>query len=347
MAYIRQETTIALDSMATEEFIRFIDNTFDIFNSRSTFAVGYKSPLRPENATAVFNYLDRVCQYLRNLRFESDQSVECSKRKMAIVGVLVATHSIKELYRMHLQKYSFFNTYRLSQDHLELLFNIIRRQGGWNNNPSARVLRGIFKGILFGSGCIPSNNGNVLPMNDTPCPTQFDTTSNPYPMDVFQPPEVLSEFKQTVIAYIAGWVVKKVKEKLDCTTCANTLETTACNHHEYGLINFKNNGGLRYPSNDLLTLLFFCEKLFSQKIKFEKIIILVVKKYGKIGTLFSSAKDHHMKLSSTLTSHYYTIIRLLAETYLHLRNHYECKKITRNNSTQRKKLCKLVLFKHQ
>lgn len=346
MAFLRLKGFENMDSEATEEFVLWINSVFDILNSRSTFAIGHRSPLRPENHEAIFFHLQTFCEYLMTVRHSNGEVVAFSRRKMGILGFLVACHSLKELYFRHFIKYPYFMTYRLSQDHLELLFNVIRRKGGWNNNPSARALKAIFRGVLFGSGCQATNNGNVIPLVETPSPDEF-SDDNKFPVEILYLTDTISELKKTVIAYIAGWVITKVKEKMDCELCNDSLITMTPMDPEYSLIHFKNQGGLKYPSKDLLLLLTTCEKLFLQKLKYERIMIAIHKKFGKIGTLFSNLEVHHLETCHSLSSHYNTLIQLSSETYLHVRCHHESKLITQKTISQRKKLTKLILFKNQ
>lgn len=36
-------------------------------------------------------------------------------------------------------------TYRLSQDYIEIFYGVIRRQGGYNNNPNTLQYKGMYK----------------------------------------------------------------------------------------------------------------------------------------------------------------------------------------------------------
>lgn len=50
--------------------------------------------------------------------------------------------------------------YKLSQDHLELFFQMIRLQGGCNNNPTARQFTAAYKKLLVHSEICYTGNGN-------------------------------------------------------------------------------------------------------------------------------------------------------------------------------------------
>lgn len=69
-------------------------------------------------------------------------------------------------------------TYRLSQDHLELFFGIIRRQGGYNNNPNTRQFQGIYRKLLGHLELRSSLSGNCIPLDNFPiltCASAIDT----------------------------------------------------------------------------------------------------------------------------------------------------------------------------
>ncbi|KAK7003178.1 THAP domain-containing 6-like protein [Biomphalaria glabrata] len=55
----------------------------------------------------------------------------------------------------------FVLTYTFSQDHLELLFNAVRRAGSWNNNPNVKLFQAKFEKILVRCGVQPGKTGNV------------------------------------------------------------------------------------------------------------------------------------------------------------------------------------------
>ncbi len=116
------------DSKATEEFIRLINDLFDIFNSRSTRAACYKKPLSATTVFKSFTRLDEGFSYLKGMRTAQNVPLTHIRKKTGIIGFLLDILSLKKLYTRHLaHRASFFCGYRLCQDHIELLFNCIRR----------------------------------------------------------------------------------------------------------------------------------------------------------------------------------------------------------------------------
>ena len=53
-------------------------------------------------------------------------------------------------------------TYHLSQDHIELVFNVVHSRGRWNNNPTARQFRAAYRQFLMKNYVKPQNSGNAV-----------------------------------------------------------------------------------------------------------------------------------------------------------------------------------------
>jgi len=58
----------------------------------------------------------------------------------------------------------FLPFYKLSQDHIELLFGSIRAHGGHNNNPTARQFKSAFKKLLIHAEVRDGGLGNCIPL---------------------------------------------------------------------------------------------------------------------------------------------------------------------------------------
>lgn len=115
------------NSEATEQFLRAFNDLFDIFNSRSTASWGFKSPLSASNWMVTVDFLDFCVEYLGKLTLSNGNKIVRSRKKAGLIGFLVSIKSLKRLVPHLLNRVSYFCTYRLCQDHLELLFNSIRR----------------------------------------------------------------------------------------------------------------------------------------------------------------------------------------------------------------------------
>lgn len=57
-------------------------------------------------------------------------------------------------------------TYKFSQDHLEMLFSVIRSHGGCNNNPTANQFKTALKKIISHAELSIPTTGNCIPIED-------------------------------------------------------------------------------------------------------------------------------------------------------------------------------------
>jgi len=181
--------------------------------------------------------------------------------------------------------------YKLSQDHVELLFGCIRRHGGNNNNPTARQFKVAIKKILIHSELCDIHTGNCIPLehisilhvlstnasedviNMSTRLSRMVTNTNPNivnneTVDQFQVisdhnylPNYcnISEFSENVIEYIAGYVVKQLRKKLHCEECIDALIDK--NNNINNLICVKNEGGLIQPAKTVIAICIKCEKI--------------------------------------------------------------------------------------
>ena len=127
------------DASGTIRFIRIVDRLFDLLNSRSPFGKGYKRPLFLHECTMWQKVINQSIEYLIKLKVTSGSLLATYRRKKFVLGFIIASKSIAELSFLLLTRpenpYRYVLTYKLSQDHLELLFACIRGKNGYNNNP--------------------------------------------------------------------------------------------------------------------------------------------------------------------------------------------------------------------
>lgn len=181
------------DSTGTVTFITLMNNYFDIMNSRKFHFYGYKRPIDSKNKLEIFSMLDELKSYIIQLKFHvktrrtltrRNQTprivIQISKKKAletinnrGFLGALICIESLKTLYTtliVEKQMLQYISTYRLSQDHLELFFGIIRKHGGYNNNPNVIQFRAAYKKTLnhlelrssFTGNCLPLDNFSIL-----------------------------------------------------------------------------------------------------------------------------------------------------------------------------------------
>ena len=156
-------------SYGTVKFICKIDMAFDMLNSRNPCDTGAKKPVTYNNLDTWQEALS-LANFIFELKDSCGRLLPNSPRKTAIWGFTVTLRSMAELSQ-HLLKHSvapfgYILTYKFSQDHLELLFNKIQRQCGWNNNPDVLQFKYALRAILLRNSIKPSKTGNFTPFDD-------------------------------------------------------------------------------------------------------------------------------------------------------------------------------------
>ena len=81
------------NSQATTEFMRFIDRTFDLLNSKSKFGLGYKKPLTKENKEEWTNIFLNSTQYLSSLTNIEGKSLITTQKRVGFLGFIVGMQS--------------------------------------------------------------------------------------------------------------------------------------------------------------------------------------------------------------------------------------------------------------
>ena len=130
--------------------------------------------------------------------------------------------------------YKYVMTYKFSQDHIELLFNKIRRHCGWNNNPDVLQFKYALRRMLIRNSIKPSNTGNCTDFNESLCdPSTFLTLSwkknesVPLDSDTHNDEETLevermlidmdetfpNDLRDNILYYISGFLVRKNASK--------------------------------------------------------------------------------------------------------------------------------------
>lgn len=371
---------------ATVRFIRIFDKLFDVLNSRNLKAAAFKRPIQASNWEEVAELLSSARKYIISLR-ESPNGKRMlnSNRKTGFLGFIVCIDSIVKLYNSLIvrNKLSFMCTYKFSQDHLELLFGKIRRLGGCNNNPSARQFCAAYKKLLVHNEIQDVMQGNCLPLQSVPILTVSSATATMDPPAVVQinqssigsrlvdqlnchtdhdytyiPDRAhLSVCGQKIVAYIAGFVVFKLSNSLQCEKCISTLFGTDDNNL-CSLIKKKTLGRLIFPSHDVIDICITCEKFFRRlvysadsstlsRVSCHEIVQCVLEVYLN-KDVFLSLTDHMLECEP-LSNHLVLLVKAVAEKYLQVRYYYAGRHFTAKQIEQRQRISrqvsnKLILF---
>ena len=164
-------------SEETTDFLRKVDKLFDLLNTKNIHERGSKAPLCIENMRGWQQFLEQMYDYVMNLRDEKGRLLRSGRRKTAIIVFSAATKALLNISTDLLTQphpYKYVLTYKFSQDHIELLFNTIRRRGGWNNNPNAMQFKWALHRILTRNSISPSSTGNCTDFEESLCEPLFE-----------------------------------------------------------------------------------------------------------------------------------------------------------------------------
>lgn len=364
------------DSMATEAFMRRLDRMFDILNCRSVSAKHYKSPTNAKNAPERISFLKDTRQFLLSLEDTNGKRLVFTKRRMFVVGLCVTISSVIWLMEQLLLnsgingvKLPYFLSYRLSQDNIEVFFSIIRRRGGWCNNPTARQFRSAFRAILCHIGVVPSSSSSCYadPSDDILLDSEGASDD-----DLFVEPAFalhdhdyaallpkLSLYVENVSTYIAGFVIRKLLLKLKCNECRTLLvDVATCHADSTSFLRLKNNGGLVVPSTAVIHIIHVAEQHVRVHIPSKKPVHAI----SRLGTSLEIMVLRDIDLKSVfgqtnhiddtidgIDNHVSSLVRQIIRTYVRVRKLHIVKNwnISQKGVTLRQSLTKLVLFKNQ
>ena len=175
-------------------------------------------------------------------------------------------------------------TYKFSQDHLELYFAAVRSKLGANNNPTCKQFNEIFKRLLVHNR-IRGSNGNceildstqLLMISSNSSSSDLDVLStrrceNPHLLTFDEPQDLpllfqgLSQFKESVVAYISGYVVRMIQRKVCCEECLESLidANNPLTDQWFQLLKQKKWGSLVVASTDVIKVCLETELLLSK-----------------------------------------------------------------------------------
>jgi len=336
-------------------------------------------------------FLHEAKQYIISLKeSRNGKPILHSNRKTGFVGFCVCISSVINVYDYLMKNpefgFRFLCTFKFSQDHIELFFGKVRRLGGCNNNPTARQFTSAYKKLVVHTDLQDVMRGNCMPLEAVPILT---ATSNFLFHENADPPAVntlngtvtksrlidpdanvvdhdyafvptaslLTSCSEKIVAYIAGFVVFKLKTTLHCESCIDAL-TDATESEVCSLIKIKTKGGLIFPSKDVIDICLYCEKCFRRNVlmrssslssvSVNEIMHLVLHSY--LNKDWFKSLDGHMLECDPTANHVILLIKAIVEKYLQVRYFYAGKDYTSKvREKQQQKLSrqtsnKLVLF---
>ncbi len=184
-----------------------------------------------------------------------------------------------------------------------------------------------------------------------PMETEHDYSNSPNISNI-------SEFKKAAISYIAGYVSQMVAKKTLCQICWEALGSRQ-NSPESSFVALKDRGRLIKPTSDVIKICEETEKRFSRMLAstqgnlprckgIHEAIATSVLHDLDLSKVFKSLGDH-MFDSAVDDNHVYQLVKLIVKSFCKIRLFHLGKEATQKISADkvRKRLSKLVLFKHQ
>ena len=160
------------------------------------------------------------------------------------------------------------------------------------------------------------------------------------------------EYRDAVLNYVAGFIMRKMKAQEKCIDCALYLNNLN-NIREGKLLNKKNRGGLTLPSKEFEKVVSITdslyseinnEKLFSQKNIITKLQCQTYKVICELHPEMFSQLENHV---GAFGSHKSIVVKKIVGCYASLRAKHSCKLENQKNPKIRVQLSKLILFKNQ
>lgn len=151
--------------------IRVFDKLWDIFNTHrvKTNTNLFKSALNSANKNEIFIFLNEAKEYILSLKMRQPKTGKLvpiveSIHKTGFRGFIIDIISLMAIYNELIEQHhwmTFFATYRISQDHIEMLFGKIRSMNGNNDNPMAHQFASAYRKILHQCEITHSPYSNV------------------------------------------------------------------------------------------------------------------------------------------------------------------------------------------
>ena len=362
-------------SEGTTDFVRKIDRLFDYLYSRNPFAKNFKAPLRQETTSEWEPFLMSMINFLQSLKGPNMQPISSSRRQSVVNGFCIAIKSTIEIANTLLNTpfYNYVLTYRMSQDHLELLFSRIRRKSGWNNDPNTTNFTSSMRSLLlknaispsvsanchyfeesefieFNVRCLRSRRDNVDDISSGVELQELSTLLN-------NSSDGLALWKKEILYYVGGFVVKSLISKIDCILCQVAMRFSGESSTPGSFLNRKNRSGLIIPSNGVYRVINVAENVFRSifphaesgkkllkchfidlRIEVETLSILRPQLY----TLFPTLKNHAGDSALEEADHVVKLVRQIVSSYVRVRLHHFARTFTKrtlflNKPSQRTK----------
>ena len=169
----------------------------------------------------------------------------------------------------------------------------------------------------------------------------------------------LAPLVENAVAYITGWVVRKIVKTLDCEQCREMLVASAPPERYRSschLLKLKQTGGLIMPSSGCINIVMHAERHIRRLSALDEVTrgmsllrvqSLVLAEIGSENVF--DAGEHASDTQVGIDNHYMSLIRSVVRVYFNLRQHHIVKlhNLKMNGKNVRHNLTKTILFKGQ
>lgn len=141
-----------IGSEGTANYLRRMNNVFDICNSMYEDGLHFKAPMSPKNKEKFFKYMDESIDYMKKLKISpTGKSILKTRSKIPFLGFTICLKNFRTFYHDYVEQAAvipYVMTFRFSQDQLELFFACVRQMFGCNDNPSAKQFESAWRRLL-------------------------------------------------------------------------------------------------------------------------------------------------------------------------------------------------------
>lgn len=353
--------------IATAEFCRMFNNAFDILNARQMLSKSpYNGAITVENFKTYETFYESFKVYTAQLKFYDGTLIINSKRKTGFIGLILGLKNALDLFKLLLNTGDMYYllTYKISQDHLETFFSALRSRGGYNDNPTCREFQASYKRLLIHNEVIASPFGNcsildctsIQPVGTKSIGNRIDSNNLLSPLldeELVESLINISPFIEDITSYIAGFVAKRIENKIKCIYC---IQKIYGQHHIGNLIAIKDCGRLKKPSNDLVSICKTAEKVFrtySKNIPLSKRnrdMLMLKLKTNIDSSILNEMECVHNDPNLcfdliNLETHRDYLIKCIGHKYFDIRTFHEIRK-TNDSIKIRQKLTKMIHFRN-
>jgi len=346
----------------TAQFCQIMNDSFDLLNSRNVLTKKpTQRPISIENLVNIKTNVETFVKYIEALKIDNTLILQ-TRNKTGFLGFIICLKSAIFLAeRLFAEKYmTFLLTYKMSQDHIETCFASIRRFGGCNNNPTVRQFKSALKklhthvniSIVLNANCTPKDDTILLKLNNENDNKEKNSETE-FIWDVehdygVQSTITLNEYKEDVVAYIAGFVTKQTERIIKCDTCIENLKQTTSPSQ---LQKRKEYGKLYNASDDVVKICKAAERVFrtSEDVLHTKNIVekLIISSMRTLSVKDLFCREEHAFNQVPLMDHRSQLIRLLLKQYFIIRLYHHAASKLQKIHRIRSKFTKFVLFKNQ